>query len=573
VVSIAGKIVSPGYAAGWAFVYREATYSGATEKTDDMDREVTRLQRAVVAAKAELEAISYRVRNEFGSNEAEIFLAHREILNDPLVLNDIEDRIRKQSITAEAAINQSIVQFAGQLAESDNLYLREREQDIRDVGKRLGRHMGEHSSERYSNLEEDSIIVAEELMPSDLVELDYEKLVGIVTSRSGATSHVAILARSLGIPAISGITNATKLIKNGQRLFIDGDRSMLVIDPGVASDRLYRVQQKRFTVAARDARAGRHLPCCTTDGTAIALLANLGKPNDQEFREAEDLDGVGLLRTEFLFLDHLEPPSISRQVAVYESIALHLPGKELNIRTLDLGGDKYPLFLESHYKSNPVLGVRGIRHSLVQTPELFEEQLAALLTATQKYPINVLLPMVIDVGDYLHARERLMSLAHKAGCRKVPPLGVLIETPSAVFAIDDLVEIADFICIGTNDLTQFMLAEDRNAPESLDYFPAIHPAVLRAIKSVVEACTRGVKSVTVCGEIASVPELAAILIGLGVRRLSMSPITSAKVHEFIRKCSLKQLEVVANDAVRSKSIAEVHQIVQKLGESVQPVEA
>jgi len=524
------------------------------------------------AARAELEAISSRVHNEFGSNEAEIFLAHQEILNDPLVLNDIEGRIREHALNSHAAINQSITQFAGQLAESDNPYLREREQDIRDVGKRLARHVVEHSSERYSNLEKDSIIVAEELMPSDLVELDYGKLVGIVTSRSGATSHVAILARSLGIPAISGVNNATKLIKNGQRLLIDGDRSILVIDPGVASDRLYRARQKRFSLAARDARASQHLPCRTTDGTAVALLANLGKPNEQEFRESERLDGVGLLRTEFLFLDHPEPPSISRQVAVYESIAQCLPGKELNIRTLDLGGDKYPMFLESNYESNPVLGVRGVRHSLVQTPELFEEQLSALLTVTQNFPINVLLPMVIDVDDYLQARDILLSIARKAGHSKIPPLGVLIETPSAVFAIEDLVDITDFVCIGTNDLTQFILAEDRNAPESLEYFPAIHPAVLRAIKSVVEACTRGGKSVTVCGEVASVPELAAILTGLGVRRLSMSPMSSAKVRGFIRKCSLNQLEAVASEAVLSKSLAEAHRVVQRLGESTQFVE-
>lgn len=569
--SIAGKIVSPGYGAGWAFVYRETTLTGATEHTDDIDQEITRLQRAVIAARAELEAISSRVHNEFGSNEAEIFLAHQEILNDPLVLNDIEDRIRKHALKANAAINQSIAQFAGQLAASDNLYLREREQDIRDVGKRLARHVVEHSSERYSNLDEDSIIVAEELMPSDLVELDYGKLVGIVTSRSGATSHVAILARSLGIPAISGINNATKLIQNGQRLLIDGDHSILVIDPGVASDRLYRTRQKRFHLAARDARASRHLPGCTTDGTAIALLANLGKPNEQEFGESEYLDGVGLLRTEFLFLDHPEPPSVSTQTAVYESIAQRFPGKELNIRTLDLGGDKYPLFLESHYESNPVLGVRGIRHSLSQTPELFEEQLSALLTVTQTFPINVLLPMVVDVEDYLQAKEKLVNLARKAGYDKIPPLGVLIETPSAVFAIDDLVEIADFLCIGTNDLTQFMLAADRNAPETLDFFPAIHPAVLRAIKSVVEACARGEKSVTVCGEVASVPELAALLIGLGVRRLSMSPISSAQVRGFIRKCSLDQLQEVAHEAVKAKSMAEVHQIVQRLGgKSIEP---
>lgn len=559
------KLISPGYAEGRAVLCASHTPAPSSETTNDVGREIVRFERALSAARQELQAISSRVHGEFGGDEADIFTSHLLILDDPVVMDDIQRRIVAQRLSAKSAIQQSITEFAGRLDAVDDPYLRERGQDIRDIGNRLMRHLSGHSSVRFAGLEERSIIVAEELMPSDLVEVDHKNLAGIVTSRGGVTSHVGILSRSLGIPAATGIDSVTQLICSGAHLLIDGERSEIVVDPTAARIRRHRSKQRRFDALNRDTAANRHLPAVTRDNVAIQLLANLARPNEADYVALEQLEGVGLLRTEFLFLDHLEPPTVSLQENTYEDVARRLGGRELVIRTLDLGGDKFPLFLDRELEMNPGMGVRGVRFSLTQAQDLFTDQVKAVLSVARKYPVSLLLPMVVDLGDFLRAKEIIEDLARRSGMQRLPPLGVLVETPSAVLMIDEIVEHADFVSIGTNDLSQFILASDRNALESVEPNTTIHPSILRAVKQVTAASARHGKPVTVCGEAAGIPALAGLLVGIGVRRLSMSPASSPRVRQFIRSTTLGSLESAARSALAARDHEDVAKLIQTLG--------
>lgn len=555
---LTGKAISPGLADGHAII---CTPSINTESTthlpfNNVEAELVRFQRAVQNAKDDLEALQHRVHSEFGASEAEIFSAHRLMLNDPELMDDIRQRIQDKCINAEEAIQQSITLFAQRLQQADDPYLREREQDIRDIGLRLIRHIGDHASARFATLQKQSIIVASELMPSDLVELDQQNLAGVITERCGETSHVAILARALGVPLLSGLPNIASQVKNGQRLLLDSETAELVIEPTFVKLQQFRHQRTGFNARARQALDDADLACETSDGTKVTILANLGRPSDDELQSAAKLSGVGLLRTEFLFLDHTEPPSIDQQVSLYSQVARQVAG-ETTIRTLDLGGDKFPLFLERQLELTPNMGSRGLRFSLTAGEQLFRDQIRALLHTSQQFPIKIMFPMVMGVDDLAAAKTLVEEIADDMQLASLPPFGVLIETPASVLLIDTIVEQVDFIGIGTNDLTQFILATDRNALDTADDYSTLHPGVLRAIHTVIQAAHRSGIPVKICGEAASVPEIACLFVGMGIRRLSMSPLSAPRVKYALRTTHLDRLEKIAKEALAAHTKADV----------------
>lgn len=552
---LSGKSISPGFADGYAVILTDPKSSEAVPVTD-VDTEIIRFQRAVQQAKEDIKSIRHRVHREFGAGEAEIFAAYGQILEDPVFIDDIVRRIQQGKVNAEKAIIQSTGDFAMRLKEAGDPYLREREQDIRDIGRRLVRHIRGHTAARLERLEDNAIIVAAELMPSDLMEVDYGHLKGVVTERSGETSHVAILARALGIPAITGIVNVTGLVEDGQQLLVNGDSGELIVQPSLAQQHYFQQLQVRADEVSREAQARAHLPCCMADGTEITLLANLGRPTEEDYIATANLSGVGLLRTEFLFLDKEEPPSVREQISLYRQVAERTKG-ELVIRTLDLGGDKFPLFLERQLEGNPNMGSRGLRFSLSAGEELFRSQVEALLHIAVKHPISIMFPMVVGIEDLAAAKAIVSETADAMEVEGLPPMGVLIETPSAVLMIDELLDQVDFVSIGTNDLTQFILAADRNSLATMDDYSVLHPSVLRAISRIVEAANAKGKTVTVCGEAAGIPEVACLFIGMGVRRLSMSPRISPKVKYVIGEMTLDRLQAVAAEVLASPLRAQV----------------
>ena len=559
-----GKAIAPGLANGRAVVLSDCIPAEVSLRPVDTDAEVLRLRRAFQSAKADLEALQTHVHQEFGASEAEIFAAHQLILDDPALLDDIVERLNSDDLRAEDAIAASVQDYAARMSQADDPYLRERELDIRDIGNRLVRHAAGNPSSRFSALEDNSIIVGEELLPSDLVELDSEKLAGVVTQRCGETSHVAILARALGIPALTGIANRDESLSTGQHLLLDGYTGKLVVEPTPPQLHEFEQKQSRFNAYRAAQKVDEHLPCQTKDGVEILLMANLARPNEAELSASSNLAAIGLLRTEFLFLDHSDPPTVDEQVDLYVKVASRMPGRDICIRTLDLGGDKFPLFLRHTPEANPTLGIRGLRFSLGAGLPMFKTQVEALLRVSADHCVKILLPMVLGVDDFLAAKDIIQQVALELNLT-VPPIGVLIETPAAVLLIDDILDHADFVNLGTNDLTQFVLASDRNALDTEDDYSVLHPAVLRAIKTVCSAARARNKPVTVCGEAAGNPEIAALLVGLGIRRLSMSPSLCVPVKYVLRSHRLDALEAMAAKAIEARSINRVREIVHAAG--------
>ena len=473
----------------------------------------------------------------------------------------MKERIRRELVNVEQALECEIADLASLLTSVENEYIKERAQDIRDVGNRVMRQLVSYDVRHYDQLPSQSIIVAHELLPSETIDLDREHVVGIVTEEGGENSHAAILSRALGIPAITGVADATSRIPTGARLLLDGEKGSVTITPSHAAITDFTHSKQEFDDTASDALAAESLVCETLDGKHISLLANINRPQEVHWVAAHNLEGVGLFRSEFLFMDSTEAPSFNRQVRVYREVIERLSGLPLVIRTLDLGGDKLPAFISSHHEANPNLGLRGLRFSLSERT-MFETQLRAIITASDGRDVRILLPMVLGGSDLGEAVDIIHEIQDQVGIEQPISLGAMIETPAAVFALDEITELVDFVSIGTNDLTQFMLAVDRNALDVSADYSVLNPSVLRAISQVVDKCDASDCEVTVCGEAVGYARTAALFVGLGVRRLSMSPLRAAAVRYLLRNSRYSSLQDIAEKALGCDSTEAVRRIVQ-----------
>lgn len=552
-LELRGRPISPGLARGKAHVIGSngaavPHYRIAASVTGEEHR---RLESALRRGAEDLARLQERVQAALGRPEAEIFEAHRALLNDEQFRQRVCTHIDLQQVNAEWAVETTVGEIAASLESADNEYLRERAADVRDLGRRILRHLSDDERRPLAYLPAGSILVAQELFPLDLMEIDRAHLAAIVTERGGATSHAAILARALAIPAITGVADATSSIPAGVELLVDGGSGVVLVDPPADEAEHFSQRAQSYDRGQSIAITEENLVAQTLDGAAIGLYANIGQA--VEAREAVEhrLDGVGLYRTEYLFLNEAEAPPYEKHRAAYEDAARRLDGRPLVIRTLDLGGDKFPRFLESHHEANPMLGLRGLRFSLTEGRALFETQIRAILgVAASHREVRILLPMVLGPADFSAARSIIEKLAREEHLRKRPKIGAMIETPAAVLMIHDILELADFASIGTNDLTQFVLAADRNAFDVIEHHTVLHPAVLRAIKLVAEAGEKAGKAVAVCGEAAANPAVAGLLVGLGIRQLSVSPAASAWVRQRIRTLDSREAETLAVRALK-----------------------
>jgi phosphotransferase system enzyme I (PtsI) len=427
--------------------------------------------------------------------------------------------------------------------------LRERAQDLKDLERRVLRHVTQMCGDWRGQLRSRAVVVARELLPSDLLEIDRRYLAGVVTEIGGEAGHAAILARALGIPSVTGVQDVTRRARPGERILVDGQSAEVVLDPSPEREAAFAVRQSRYDRSARRAASADRLDCVTSDGVRIGLQANIGRADEVDLVAQHRLDGVGLFRTEYLFLDEPDTPSLERQLELYRQVAAALRGHPLVIRTLDLGGDKFPAFLAPRFEANPNLGVRGLRLSLLAAQDLFRTQMTAILRLAGEFDIRVLLPMVLGGSDLRDAFTLIRQFAAEEGITDLPPVGALVETPSAVFAIDDVLRYADFLSIGTNDLTQFILAADRNALTTVDDYTALHPSVLRAIHQVIRAADAAGKPLSICGEAAADARFACLLAGLGARTLSMNPLSASRVRFAIRAMSAATLKGLAKEAL------------------------
>lgn len=545
-----GLGVSLGVAIGPAHVM-EAGSVDIPEYTVDGDKleaELKRFADAVEKSRRQLRKLKTKSAELPGAAAEELgFLldARLQMLTGSRVVRGVEKRIAETRANAEAAVRAEITEVAQHFARLEDAYLAARADDIREVGDRLIRNLTKIPYQAFSKLPEGSIVIAEELSPADTALMDPAHIGGFATAIGGSESHTAIMARSLGLPAVLGLPELVSEVQTGDTIIVDGSTGRVVIRPKPATLASYRQRQLDFERAERLLSGLRRLPAVTRDGTAVTLLANLELPREVQLAVAAGAEGVGLLRTEFLYMNRPDLPDEEEQYQSLRQLMRGLDGRPMTVRTLDVGGDKLAAALADRHghAANPALGLRAIRLSLKE-PELLETQLAAILRAGAAGPLRILLPMISSVSEIKQVREILQATARRLKRRgakiadPLPPLGVMIEVPGAALAADALAQVSDFFAIGTNDLTMYTLAIDRGDEQVAQLYNPLHPAVLRLIQFTTEAALRARISISVCGEIAGDARYAALLLGLGIRELSMAANSLPRVKQRIRAIDL-----------------------------------
>lgn len=526
------------------------------ESAADPPEERRALQAAIAATRADIEAESVAA----GDQQGEILLAHRIILEDPLLVAEAEKWIA-QGRSAAWAWQQAARSCEDRVRSLKSGVLAGRAADIEDVALRvLWRLTGVEP--QLPQMTEHSILVAEDLPPSVLISLDRAKLAGFATVRGGPTSHVAILARSMALPAVAGLPGAALALPDGREIVLNGDDGALETEP--TRDRLEEirsVKHRRETLRAESQKKA-HEPAMTRDGIRIEVAANIGGVTDAHEAVKMGADGVGLLRTEFLFLDRAEPPTEEEHLSQYVAITGALGDRPLIIRTLDLGGDKLPSYFPQVHEDNPSLGVRGVRLAL-ERADLYRDQLRAILRIGARGHYRIMLPLVSDVEEVRELRGVLTSMGKELGVSSLPEMGIMVETPAAAMLSDHFAAEADFFSVGSNDLTQYVLAIDRGHPVLGRKLDSLHPAVLRAIGATVDGASMHKRWVGVCGAMASESAAVPLLVGLGVTELSVSIPMVPEIKAQVRTLELRACRQLAEKAVSLRTADEVRALVKE----------
>jgi phosphoenolpyruvate-protein phosphotransferase len=556
--TVPGLAASPGLAIGPVRLLRQKKI--VVERTaKDPERERQRLSEAVATARAELQDLYQDVQEKSGPAGAAIFLAHAEFLADPDLLARADERIA-QGQSAGWAWQETIETEVDSLAKLDDPLLAGRATDLRDVGWRVLRRLAGVVEDEPDLPDEPVILLAEDLTPSDAAGLDPARVLGFCTSGGGPTSHAAIIARSLAIPAVVGAGPAVLHQPDGARAVLDGDNGVLYIDPSEEDLRAAYAAQSSLADLRDAEHRTRYEPALTTDGFRIEVVANTGLAKEAAQAVEAGGEGIGLMRSEFLFLERDTPPSEEEQYSAYREAVQALQGLPLIVRTLDIGGDKAVPYLDLPAEENPFLGVRGIRLCLAY-PELFRTQLRAIFRASAHGPIKIMYPMIATLADLRAALAITEEVRRELGAEKVE-VGIMIEVPSAVLMAPELAAEVDFFSIGTNDLTQYVLAMDRGHPRLARQADGLHPAVLRMIDQTVRATAGKNTWVGVCGGVAGEPLGAVILAGLGVTELSVSIPSIAAIKARIRTISMKDAEALAKRALACDSAEAVRALVK-----------
>ena len=545
-----GLGVSSGIAVGPAYVIRAGVEQVPEYDVpaDRVARERRRFADAVAGTRRRLETLKDRTARlpEGAAEEIGYLLdAYQQMLTDSRLVRGVDHRIAKQRINAEAAVQAEMRVIADAFEAMDDPYLAARVQEIREVGNRLVRTLTKTPYHAIAALPKGTVVIADELSPADTALMDPERVAGLATVLGGAEGHMAIMARSLGLPAVVATPGLIEAVQSGDLVIVDGGAGRVILDPGPATVEDYRRRRAALRAEDRQLQRLRRLPAETRDGTAIKLQANLELPRDIDLAVRAGAEGVGLLRTEFLFMNRNQPPAEDEQYEALRDIVLGMNGEPVTIRTLDIGGEKltYSLGQQVGHGVNPALGLRAIRLSL-KRPPLLEAQLAAILRAGAHGPVRILLPMITTPGEVARVRTILGKVYRRLRRRRVPmaaeppPLGVMIEVPGAALAADSLAAVSDFFAIGTNDLTMYTLAIDRADDQVAYLYNPLHPAVLRLIRYSTESALRARIPISVCGEMAGAARYTALLLGLGVRELSMGPTSLPRVKRRIRGLDL-----------------------------------
>ncbi|WP_432628890.1 phosphoenolpyruvate--protein phosphotransferase [Brotaphodocola sp.] len=557
-----GTNASSGIGIGKAVIVEEAELVIKREAVADKTAEVERFKGALDKTMKDTERMAADLATRVGEKEAEIMQGHLMLLMDPMLTGEIENTITGEGICSEYAIEQVCTTYADMFASMDDELMQQRATDMRDIKTRMQRVLLGVESVDISALPEGSILVAKDLTPSMTAGINPKHVTGIVTELGGKTSHSAILARALEIPAVVAVTDFLKNVANGDTVVLDGSEGVVYVNPTAEVEQEYSAKREKFLKEKKELEQYIGKPTVTKDGVTIELVANIGKPQDVEKVLQYDAEGIGLFRTEFLFMDRTAMPTEEEQFEAYKTVAEKMEGKPVIIRTLDIGGDKEIPYMGLEKDENPFLGYRAIRFCLDRKDDVYRPQLRALLRASAYGNIRIMIPMVTCLDEYREAKALIEEIKKELdgegiAYKKDIQVGIMVETAAASLMADAFAKEVDFFSIGTNDLTQYTMSVDRGNDKVSYLYSPLNPAVLRSIKRVITCAREAGIMVGMCGEAASDPMMIPLLLAFGLNEFSMSASAILYSRKLITNYSIEELQAVADKAMSFVTVKEV----------------
>ncbi len=573
-----GIPAAPGIAYSSAFILdsQDFVIPPRTVLENEVPSEIARFEEAIVKTREEILQIQRAIVEEMSPQHAQIFDAHLMFLEDQAFIQGVTDAIREEKISAEYAFSKLLKRYMKSFIKIKDEYLRERTSDVSDVGRRILKHLvGETKFHELENLTENMVIIAHDLSPSDTASMFNKNIVAFATDIGGRTSHTAIMAKALGIPAVVGLKGATYRVSNQDFVIVDGRMGLLIINPTEKTKAIYEEEQKKIAAFSNRFKDIKDLASETKDGKEITIAANIEIPEEIPIVLNRGARGVGLYRTEFFYMNRIDLPSEEEQYEAYRHVAEAMGDYPVTIRTLDLGGDKFISSLQIPRDMQPFLSRRAIRLCLAR-PDIFKTQLRAILRASVHGRIKLMYPMITGVDELRHANTVLNDVKANLRDEKIPfdedvHVGAMIEVPSAAMTADLLAREAQFFSIGTNDLIQYALAIDRTNEQTADLYEPGHPAILRMIKNIVDCAHQANIPVSLCGEMSGEPSLALLLVGLGVDELSMPSLNIPQIKKLVRSITFQEAQEIAGEALALQTGSEVEEFCRIKLQAIAPL--
>ena len=559
---------SPGIALGKVLVVEQSELIIERKNIEDVDYEIAKLEDAINISIEELIKVKEKAFKTLGEHEAEIFEAHLLVLKDPELVDSAKSKIKDEKVNAEFALNEIKEMFVGMFEAMDNEYMRERAADIKDVTNRVLRHILGIKVVDLAGLDEDVILVAHDLTPSDTATMNPKMVLGFLTDIGGRTSHTSIMARTLEIPAVVGLTDITSKVKDGDFIVFNGDTGEVIVNPDYETKLKYTKLKTDFEEYRKSLELLKGKKSVTLDGRHVELAGNIGSPKDVDGLIKNDAEGVGLYRTEFLYMDKEDEfPSEQEQFEAYKTVLEKMNGKPIVIRTLDIGGDKELPYFNMEPEMNPFLGYRAIRLCLDRI-DIFKTQLRALYRASIYGKLRIMFPMISSLEELLSAKEIIKEVLKEFDEKGIEydknvEVGMMIEIPSSAIITDILAKHVDFFSIGTNDLIQYTCAVDRMNQKISHLYNQFNPAVLRLIKMTIDNAHKEGKWVGMCGESAGDQKMIPILLGFGLDEFSMSPISILQARKLITSVKYEDMKKVSNEVLNMGSAKEIKEYIDK----------